>query len=416
MAQRRWAVRSLLFITVIITGIAAGPGPHPALAAQTSASALVRAGHLVPGAPPADIWLDDDLVFGNVAFATAVPYRQVAPRRWQLWVTPAGQRDQVLFDAAVDLTAGSDMTVLVTGTPARILPLVLTDDPTAAPEGRTRVRFVHAAPDIPPVDIVTADGNVLFHNVGFRDYGGYTTVPAGVGLTMHLAGDPTALYTLPTNQMTSGATVTLVATGTRQNGNVIVLALNDQSPPAGTTGPTPELPLPHAGTGGGLGWGDSVPWQPLALAALALFVLLGSPIGARAVRSAVGAAGAQTRRPVSAGTLTRRARAQTATAPAHGEAVSLVLSGTGAAGALPAIHHALVETGAFADVRLGGYGPDGIVLHTAYAQGGDVPRTTLDGMLARALGVPIHGRWITSAAYVATIDPPERDHETRPRG
>ncbi len=51
------------------------------------------------------------------------------------------------------------------------------DDNAAPVAGMAKVRFLHASPDAPAVDIAVAGGPVLFPDVAFKEHAGYASVP-----------------------------------------------------------------------------------------------------------------------------------------------------------------------------------------------------------------------------------------------
>ena len=95
-----------------------------------------------------------------------------------------------------------------------IEPLVLVDNNAMPAAGKAHVRFVHASPDAPAVDIAVKSGPVLFPNVAFKGVGDYLPVDAGTyDLEVRLAGTETVA--LPVNGLTleAGTVYTVFAMG-----------------------------------------------------------------------------------------------------------------------------------------------------------------------------------------------------------
>jgi hypothetical protein len=69
--------------------------------------------------------------------------------------------------------------VIATGMLASIAPQILTATGGTPTAGQAWVRFFHASPDAPAVDIAVAGGAVLFANVAFNQGTTYLPVPAG---------------------------------------------------------------------------------------------------------------------------------------------------------------------------------------------------------------------------------------------
>jgi len=76
-------------------------------------------------------------------------------------------------DATLPLPTDSETTVVALNVLTEIEPLVLEDDNSAPAMGMAKVRFVHASPDAPTVDITLTDGTTLFDDVSFKEIGSY---------------------------------------------------------------------------------------------------------------------------------------------------------------------------------------------------------------------------------------------------
>ncbi|MFN2224905.1 MAG: DUF4397 domain-containing protein, partial [Anaerolineae bacterium] len=152
------------------------------LALATSAMAQsdmarVRVVHASPDAPAVDVWVDGSVAFSNAPFKGITDYAELSPAAYQVQVTPTGATEPVVIDANLDLAAGTDYTVVAVGLLDNIEPLVLVDNNSAPAAGKAHVRFVHASPDAPAVDIAVANGGpVLFSNVPFKGVGDYLPV------------------------------------------------------------------------------------------------------------------------------------------------------------------------------------------------------------------------------------------------
>jgi len=95
-----------------------------------------------------------------------------------------------------------------------IEPLVLEDDLTAPATGKAHVRFVHLSPDAPAVDVAVTAGPVVFSNVAFRGYQGFTPLNAGTyNLEVRVAGTATVALPLPGITLEAGKIYTVFARG-----------------------------------------------------------------------------------------------------------------------------------------------------------------------------------------------------------
>jgi hypothetical protein len=92
--------------------------------------------------------------------------------------------------------------------------LVLVDNNSAPAAGKAHVRFVHASPDAPAVDIAVTGGPVLFANVPFKGVGDYLPVDAGTyDLEARLAGTDTVALSVPGVTLEAGTVYTIFAMG-----------------------------------------------------------------------------------------------------------------------------------------------------------------------------------------------------------
>ena len=170
--MKRWF---LVAATLALLLGAAGGG---AVLAQQD-QARLRVVHAVPDAPPVDVLVDGEKEFLNVPFRGITEYKPLTAGTHQVQVVAAGTDQPALIDTSVDLPAGRDNTFLAVGRLADIEPLVLLDDNTLPPARQAKVRFVHASPNAPPIDVAVRGGPVLFADVPFKGVGDYVTLNAG---------------------------------------------------------------------------------------------------------------------------------------------------------------------------------------------------------------------------------------------
>lgn len=147
--------------------------------------ARVRVVHASPDAPAVDILVDDAEVLADVPYRAASGYLEVAPGQRNLKVNAAGTATTVI-DADVELTDGTDYTVIASGPVAALAPIVLEDDNTAPGAGNVKVRAIHGAPGAPAVDIYVtapdadlASESPVLTGVEFGDVADYIEAPAG---------------------------------------------------------------------------------------------------------------------------------------------------------------------------------------------------------------------------------------------
>jgi LPXTG-motif cell wall-anchored protein len=177
--------------------------------------ARVRVVHASPDAPAVDVWVDGSVAFSNAPFQGITDYAELSPATYNVQVTPTGATEPVVIDADLALAANTDYTVVAVGQLANIEPLVLVDNNSAPAAGKAHVRFVHASPDAPAVDIAVANGGpVLFSNIEFKGVGDYLPVDAGTyDLEARLAGTSDVALSVPGVNLQAGNVYTIFAMG-----------------------------------------------------------------------------------------------------------------------------------------------------------------------------------------------------------
>lgn len=198
------------FLAVFTTLALAFSLAVPALA---QSGARVRVVHASPDAPAVDVWVNDAIAFANAPFKGITEYASLDVGTYNIKVVPNGDTMPVVIEADLALEA-KDYTIVAVGKLENIEPLVLVDNNSAPAAGKAHVRFVHASPDAPAVDIAVKGGPVLFANVAFREIGDYLPVDVGTyDLEVRLAGTETVALAVPGLKLNDGTIYTVFAMG-----------------------------------------------------------------------------------------------------------------------------------------------------------------------------------------------------------
>jgi Domain of unknown function (DUF4397) len=202
---------------------------NPPTSPSNPGVAQVRVAHLSPDAPPVDVRVNGSVAVSGAAYMDVTNYLPVPAGSVQIQVTPAGAATPVVIEATVPLGAGTFYTIAATGLLAAgdLQPIVLIDN--QATTGQARVRFVHASPDAPAVDVALADGGpVLFGGVPFRGAADYIGVDGGTyDLEVRVAGTSAVALPLPGFGVNGGTNYTVFAIGQAGNGTLEALPLID---------------------------------------------------------------------------------------------------------------------------------------------------------------------------------------------
>jgi Domain of unknown function (DUF4397) len=148
---------------------------------QNGKTARLRVIHASPDAPAVDVCANGQAAFEGAAFSGATAYATLDEGTYAIRVTAAGAGcdSAGVINASLPLSSGQDVSVVAVNRLSQIEPLVLIDNNASPAAGKAKVRFVHAGPDAPTVDITLTDGTTLFDNVSFKQSSGYLEVAAG---------------------------------------------------------------------------------------------------------------------------------------------------------------------------------------------------------------------------------------------
>lgn len=190
--------RSVLLVPVLLSGLllaSCGGG------GDVDNEASFRVLHASPDSPPVNILVDGVTLRSGVDYQNGTDFIFVTPRAYQFGIQALRPGDDAtVVDESVPLDADSEYTVLAIGKAASdsVEALVIRNPFEEVPAGNVRVQVVHAAPDVPAVDIyLTSEGASLPGSTPLDQlaYGEYAVdrrlIPPGpYVLRVTPAGDP----------------------------------------------------------------------------------------------------------------------------------------------------------------------------------------------------------------------------------
>ena len=142
-------------------------------------SSLVRVFHAAPQAPNVDVYVNDQMVFSNLAFGDFTRYVYLDEGEYNVSVYLAGQKDRPVINQMVDVPSQQIFTIAATGNLDNLGLLVIPDKVSKSPsQNYSSVRVIHLSPNAPGVDILV-DGDTLFEDISFGEGTNYVDLNPG---------------------------------------------------------------------------------------------------------------------------------------------------------------------------------------------------------------------------------------------
>lgn len=142
-------------------------------------SSLVRVFHAAPQAPNIDVYVNDQMVFSNLAFGDFTRYVYLDEGEYNVSVYLAGQKDRPVINQMVDVPSQQIFTIAATGNLDNLGLLVIPDKVSKSPsQNYSSVRVIHLSPNAPGVDILV-DGDTLFEDISFGEGTDYVDLNPG---------------------------------------------------------------------------------------------------------------------------------------------------------------------------------------------------------------------------------------------
>ena len=142
-------------------------------------SSLVRVFHAAPQAPNVDVYVNDQMVFSNLAFGDFTRYVYLDEGEYNVSVYLAGQKDRPVINQMVDVPSQQIFTIAATGNLDNLGLLVIPDKVSKSPsQNYSSVRVIHLSPNAPGVDILV-DGDTLVEDISFGEGTDYVDLNPG---------------------------------------------------------------------------------------------------------------------------------------------------------------------------------------------------------------------------------------------
>lgn len=203
-----------LFSFAALVGCSDDDDNNPA--ASAVATSNVRVIHTSFDAPTVDIAVDGSVAIPGLAFGETSGFATLTSGTRNIKVTPENATSPVVINVNLPLEQGAEYTVLAIDSLSAIDAIVAVDDRTIN-VNKARVRFIHASPDAPAVDVKlnSGTGAKVFGNTAFKDVENYVEVDGGT-YTFAVTAANTTSEVVVFNPVTvqNGMIYTIVAIGT----------------------------------------------------------------------------------------------------------------------------------------------------------------------------------------------------------
>ena len=172
-------------------------------------SSLVRVFHAAPDVGNVDVYVNDQMVFNNLAFGDFTKYVYLDQGQYNIAVYPTGQKGTPAINQIVDVPSQQMFTVAAIGNSNDLGLLVIPDKVSKSPsQNYSAVRIIHLSPNAPGVD-VSVDGDTLFEDIKFGEGTDYVDLNPGtynvnillnsdksVALPLKITLNPNKIYTI----------------------------------------------------------------------------------------------------------------------------------------------------------------------------------------------------------------------------
>ncbi len=203
--------RSLLAASAAIVASFAAVIPA---SAQAGTSKL-RIAHFSPDAPAIDVYFDGVKRLTNVQYEKHSNYLDLPSGKHKIEVRATGNAATVpaVVAADIDLAPNSAYTLAAIGELAEIKGQLYTDDTSAPDAGKVKLRVLHTAPEVGPVDVAVKGGQELAAKLAYPDASPYITLdPGKYDVEVRATGSTTAVLA-STVVLQEGGVYTVAAIG-----------------------------------------------------------------------------------------------------------------------------------------------------------------------------------------------------------
>ena len=197
---------------LVIAPFAVAAAPN---AGAQAGDAKIRVAHFSPDAPSIDVYVDGKKKLTNVPYQAVSDYLALPAGNHTFDIRAAGSpaTGAAVVTASQSLVASKNYTVAAIGALSAISGKVFEDDVTPPAAGKSKVRLIHAATDVPEVDVAVKGGQTIVSKLGLGQASAYSELAAGsYDLEIRGTGTTNVLLAKPVT-LQAGGVYTIAAVG-----------------------------------------------------------------------------------------------------------------------------------------------------------------------------------------------------------
>jgi uncharacterized protein DUF4397 len=176
----RWTLRLAASAAVLMAPLAVGAAPTTGAAPAASGQGWARFGHFAPSVEPVNIFVDGSIFASSIGFKQVSQYGSLPAgvHRFDLRLSsdPDGP---VIFTVDAGVPADGAVTIGAVTTRDGVASHVFDDDLATPSPGQSLVRIIHAAPDVPAIEVQVVAGPMLVASVPYPGASAYQEVQPG---------------------------------------------------------------------------------------------------------------------------------------------------------------------------------------------------------------------------------------------
>jgi hypothetical protein len=214
------------------------------LAARAGGNPRLRVVHAIANGPNADIYVDNQLIFNNIAYQKVADYQLVGAGQHKIKVVSAGagtENPPFAIEGTFDFTNDQDYTLVAMGATASPELDLFKDNNKAPDAGKVKIRVIQAVSNLPVVNgCIAGRPECIVNNLPFRNASNYYVGgPGNYTIEVRETASNNVLYSKPEVNFEGSRVYTLFIMGLwPQPADLKIVKSTDwvTSPPTSETG------------------------------------------------------------------------------------------------------------------------------------------------------------------------------------